>query len=93
MAAITSFLAELDEAVARGNPESCLRALWHAAIASIAAAEPMSERRRAIMVSLTMGFNRTVPHTQGKCPGRKIYAGRDYTTGAASSACARWSIR
>ncbi|MET4840051.1 DUF2336 domain-containing protein [Bradyrhizobium japonicum] len=31
MAAITSFLAELDEAVARGNPESCLRALWHAA--------------------------------------------------------------
>jgi len=31
MAVATSFLAELDEAVARGNPESCLRALWHAA--------------------------------------------------------------
>src|SRR6476659_6856269 len=30
MAVTTSFLVELEEAVARGNPESCLRALWHA---------------------------------------------------------------
>lgn len=30
MAVTASFLAELDQAVARGNPESRLRALWHA---------------------------------------------------------------
>ena len=36
MAVTASFLAELDEAVARGNPESCLRALWHAADVLIA---------------------------------------------------------
>ena len=36
MAVTASFLVELDEAVARGNPESCLRALWHAADTLIA---------------------------------------------------------
>ncbi|WP_234685779.1 DUF2336 domain-containing protein [Bradyrhizobium monzae] len=36
MAVTASFLAELDEAVAKGNPESCLRALWHAADVLIA---------------------------------------------------------
>ncbi|WP_187435478.1 DUF2336 domain-containing protein [Bradyrhizobium cytisi] len=30
MAVTASFLVDLEEAVSRGNPESCLRALWHA---------------------------------------------------------------
>jgi uncharacterized protein (DUF2336 family) len=30
MAAASSFLIELEDAVSRGTPESCLRALWHA---------------------------------------------------------------
>ena len=30
MADTASLLIELEEAVAKGNPESCLRALWHA---------------------------------------------------------------
>src|ERR1700742_3408416 len=30
MATASSFLIELEDAVSRGTPESCLRALWHA---------------------------------------------------------------
>src|SRR5258708_28808748 len=30
MSEASSFLRDLDEAVARGTPESCVRALWHA---------------------------------------------------------------
>src|ERR1700743_3208104 len=30
MAEASSFLVELEDAVSRGTPESCLRALWHA---------------------------------------------------------------